>query len=213
MTAITRATVRAAAKTALNRYLPGVTVLAGQRWPVVTPQLQAVLLLRTGNEVMRATSRSATPSYDIAMPLHVHARATVAPNPATPPDQSAHGEAIEAAVDRWAEDLREALLGDPDFAAFVGNGSGQVEIQVNDEGDEVLVDVAFTVECQWQVSFPPRDLPDLAGINLRLDAIEPFDAAGTYPPTPPFPPAAPAPRTAGPDGRAEAGVTVTLPNT
>lgn len=210
---ITRATVRAAAVTALNRYLPDHPVLVGQRWPVVTPQLGTALLLRTGDESMQAITRMSSPGYAISMPLHVHARAAVSPNPFVPPGTSAHGAALEAAIDHWAEALREALLGDPDFSAFVGDGAARVEIRVNDEGDELLADIAFTVECQWEVTFPPRVPDDLGRVHVRLDAIEPFDATGTYSAEAPFPPASAPPREAGPDGRAEAGFDVTLPNT
>ena len=47
--------------------------------------------------------------------------------------------------------------------------------------------------------------------QIHLDTTTPFDASGTYP-NPPFPDAVqPAPRTSGPDGRAEGGLDIQLP--
>lgn len=215
---ITRATIRAAARQALGRYFPGVPILKGQRWPVYAPQTdqpQALLLLSCGDIEMRAQGKSGAPSYTVGMPVVVRARLAIAPNPYTPPGQSAHGEAIEAASDAWAEGLREALLGDPDFNPLLGDGAGRVEFQVpQDPGasEQLILEVAFTVEARWVEDYQPR-LPDqLTTFNLRLDAIDPADTLGTYAPAPPFPDAAAAPRATGPDGRAEAGFTETFPN-
>lgn len=211
---ITRATIRAAAKAALERYIPGVPVLVGQRWPVNAPQTErALLLLSVGDEDMRARSKAGAPSYLCTMPVIVRARLALAPNPYTAPGSSAHGEAIEAAADEWAMALREALLGDPGLNPFLGEGDGRVEIQVpQDPGatEQLIIEAAFTVQCQWILQYQPRLPDDLTTFNLRLDAIEPFDGAGDYPPAPPFPDAAAAPREAGPDGRAEAGFTQTF---
>jgi hypothetical protein len=218
VTAITRATTRAAAKQALERSFPGVPILIGQRWPVYAPQTDqpsALLLLSCGDMDMRAQGKSGAPSYIVAMPVVVRARVAVAPDPFTPPGRSAHGEAIEAKYDFWATGLREALLGDPDFNPLLADGAGRVEFQVpQDPGasEQLILEVAFTIDTSWVEDYQPR-LPDnLTTFNLRLDAIDPADPLGTYAPAPPFPDAAPAPRDAGPDGRAEAGFTETLPN-
>lgn len=218
MTIISRATIRAAAKQALQRFFPGVPVLVGQRWPVYAPQTegpQTLLLLSVGDEDMRARGNSGAPSYLCAMNLVVRARMALLPNPYTPPGSSAHGEAIEAAADEWSTSLREALLGDPDLNPYLGEGDGRVEIQVPtapDASEQLILEAAFTVQCQWVIEYQPRVPDDLVTMNIRVDAIEPADKLGTYPAAPPFPDAAAAPRAAGPDGRAEAGLTITLPN-
>jgi hypothetical protein len=215
---ITRASIRARARQALERYFPAVPILEGQRWPVFAPQTdqpQALLLLSYGDIDMRARGASGAPCYNVAMPVTVRARVALAPNPATPPGRSAHGEAVEAAADAWALGLREALLGDPDFCPIVADGPARVEFQVPQDpgaGEQLIFEAALTIEARWVEEYPPR-LPDnLTTFNLRLDAIEPADKLGTYAPAPPFPNAAAAPRAAGPDGRAEAGFTETLPN-
>ena len=51
----------------------------------------------------------------------------------------------------------------------------------------------------------------LGEARIAVDAVHPFDAAGTYPPIDGLPSAAVAPRTAGPDGRAESTLRLTFP--
>jgi hypothetical protein len=211
---ITRATIRAAAKAALERHIPGVPVLVGRAWPLAAPELGARLLLSLGDQDMRAKGKASVPSYLCSMPVTVRMRLAVNPNPATPPGESAHGNALEAAADEWSGKLRDALLGDPDFAQHLGEGAARVEVQVPQDpgaGEQLIIEIAFTVSCEWIETYQPRLVDDLATIAVRLDAIEPADKLGTYPAAPPFPDAAAAPREAGPDGRAEAGLTITLP--
>lgn len=215
MSVITRAAIRAAAVAALERFIPGVPVHVGRAWPVYAPELDALLLLSLGDLDMRARGKSTAPAYLCSMPVTVRARVTVAPNPATPPGRSAHGEALEAAADEWGDALREALLGDPGFNPFVGEGSARIEMQVPqgpEASEQLIMDIAFSIQCEWIETYQPRLPDDLTTFNLRLDAIEPADLAGTYPSAPPFPDAAEAPRESGPDGRAEAGFTHTFPN-
>ena len=73
--------------------------------------------------------------------------------------------------------------------------------------DPILPDPTVT---PWPVSAPPT--VDVTTVTLDADLTNVFDPTATYP-NPPFPSAvAPAPRTSGPDGRAEGGVSLTLPS-
>ena len=73
--------------------------------------------------------------------------------------------------------------------------------------DPILPDPTLTT---WPVSAPPT--VDVTTVTLDADLTNVFDPTATYP-NPPFPSAvAPAPRTSGPDGRAEGGVSLTLPS-
>ncbi len=73
--------------------------------------------------------------------------------------------------------------------------------------DPVLPDPTLTA---WPVT-PPATV-DVTTLTVDTDLTNIFDPTGTYP-NPPFPSAVtPEPRTSGPDGRAEGGLSFTLPS-
>ncbi|KAI0737022.1 hypothetical protein C8Q80DRAFT_1276714 [Daedaleopsis nitida] len=73
--------------------------------------------------------------------------------------------------------------------------SMESDIDTSSEGDMPMAELVMHIET----------------VNAHVDTASPFDPSGTYP-NPPFPASVnPAPRTAGPDGRDEGALTITLP--
>jgi hypothetical protein len=71
--------------------------------------------------------------------------------------------------------------------------------------------VSIAVHFQIYEAFDPDVTTSLQELSLTADLRNVFDPSGTYP-NPPFPDAVqPAPRTSGPDGRAEGGFDIELP--
>jgi hypothetical protein len=90
----------------------------------------------------------------------------------------------------------------------------RVEKKVDGEGNQNLAEMLFDMGLKFYQGpedfyVIPSDALELVTVDADLANV--YDANGTYP-TPPFPSAVlPAPRTSGPDGRAEAGADITLP--
>jgi hypothetical protein len=71
--------------------------------------------------------------------------------------------------------------------------------------------VSIAVHFQIYEAFDPDVTTSLQELSLTADLRNVYDPSGTYP-NPPFPDAVqPAPRTSGPDGRAEGGFDIELP--
>jgi hypothetical protein len=88
--------------------------------------------------------------------------------------------------------------------------SVRVETQVVTEGT-MIAEAGVTFGLVWGEYYEPR-VPDAFAIaSVRVDAIDPADPLGPYPAIAPFPAPAAPPRVRGPDGRAEAGFDINLP--
>ncbi|WP_454825903.1 hypothetical protein [Paraburkholderia xenovorans] len=83
--------------------------------------------------------------------------------------------------------------------------------EINANGRIHFGAVSMAVHFQIYEAFDPDVETTLERMTVTADLRNVFDASGTYP-NPPFPDAVqPAPRTSGPDGRAEGGFDVELP--
>jgi hypothetical protein len=146
------------------------------------------------------------------------------------------GLRVQGATAEVAQDALEALGYQVEQALFthyglVGMlqqiGGVDVDVEISSEGREHFGGAHVRVNCELFEAFDPTAVaPALttwppvvpatvalqtAGIHLDMDA--PFDASGTYTPSPDAPlyTPTPAPRTTGPDGRDEAALDITLP--
>ncbi|MEO1354492.1 MAG: ABC transporter permease [Pseudomonadota bacterium] len=92
--------------------------------------------------------------------------------------------------------------------------SMESDIDTSSEGDMPMAELVMHIEVKFyqgpELFYPIATVP-LQTVNAHVDTASPFDPSGTYP-NPPFPASVnPAPRTAGPDGRDEGALTITLP--
>lgn len=215
-----RATFRALAVATLRAQLPlGTPILVGQQWPLGEFRLPAVLV-DVRREAYRAAGRAGgEPRFQATAQLVVRAREVVEVDPTAAPSSiltsqygAEHGPLCEAVLDLWIERIRDALLEQADFVTLFDAIDGvTIDTQVATE-ESLIAEAGLTFDLTWHEVFQPRIPDNFTTANIRVDAIEPADLAGTYPSVPGFPDAADAPRESGPDGRAEAGLVITLPN-
>jgi hypothetical protein len=108
--------------------------------------------------------------------------------------------------------IQEALLGDASFVSrFSSIPTVRVETQVSSDASSMIAEAGVTFELTWIEEYPPRVDDALATVSIRVDAIDPFDPVGNYGPILNFPAPADPPRMSGPDGRAETGLDINLP--
>lgn len=123
-------------------------------------------------------------------------------------------DVAEDVADELAAAVEDALLLDSEFVRAVQQfKSVETQVTVNGENERHLGEATLTFALEiFQDYDPAYEIEDrLEGVNLYLDAISPADATGTYT-NAPFPAAVkPAPRTEGPDGRAEGALQINFP--
>ncbi|VVE06673.1 hypothetical protein [Pandoraea sputorum] len=119
------------------------------------------------------------------------------------------GPAALVAIETFAAQIEEAI-----FKSTVLRKLAQdfpfmeTETHVSADGETHIGGMHIVLGVQFFETFTPDVTNTLEGIDLTADLINVADPNGTYP-DPPFPGAVtPAPRTQGPDGRAEGGVSV-----
>lgn len=127
-----------------------------------------------------------------------------------------------------AQDRLEALDCEVELALFTNHALVQmvqqftvdIESEVSADGRHHYGGSKWTIRCEFAEAFDPiYDAPaawqpvavPLDGIDIHADLAGTFDVTGTYPGSDFASSIAPAPRTAGPDGRDEGGLTINLP--
>ena len=119
---------------------------------------------------------------------------------------------VEAALDELDLALQESIFRVRDDDGWMqphwSPDGVECRTSISAEGERMVGDLQlrFDVIVEGE-SFEPIITTTLNTIGIRLDAIDPFDRLGTYTGQPTAPP-----RTRGPDGRAETGANITLPN-
>lgn len=121
-------------------------------------------------------------------------------------------DAAETNCDSLCEIVENTLLGDPTFVKLF-EGIDSVETHEDYRGtDTERHTFTAVIEIKAHVSevFEPSITTPLAGINIYVDSVRPFDPNGVE--VPPFNyEVADAPRAAGPDGRVEASGKLDIP--
>nr|GAT43698.1 predicted protein [Mycena chlorophos] len=121
----------------------------------------------------------------------------------------------QLALEALKTEIDQVLVNNPVITPLIQQiAYVHTEISVNDNGTDHLAELEmhFGIEFyEGPEDFYPVEGVPITDVNVTLDAINRFDPNGTYP-DPPFPSSVePAPRTSGPDGRAEGGIDITLP--
>lgn len=204
-------TLRDAAVAALK----AANTLAGQRvysprdWPTWNG-IHPAIIVRTPDESAQSLGPVGVPTFNTTITLAISGRVER--------DSEAHADADARTL---AKQIKAAILQNGQFIKtqavqqFVGFTS-RIEVTAEARKHIGEVTVSLSVEV-FQVYEPIIDADGdpigtpLHNVRIHIDAIEPFDASGTYP-NAAFPDAVtPAPRHSGPDGRDEGALTLTLP--
>lgn len=187
----------------------GQNVFSALDWPTWNGSYP-ILYLQTPVEDKESLGRNGGPQFTVTATLKVSARVQ------TPAQANGAGAAAAvAALEALQRQIELALINNPTLMRelqqfpFVRS-----EMKVSAEGEQNLGELVMDVGMEFYQGpedfFPIATTP-LEQITVDLDATNVFDANGTYA-NPPFPDAVlPAPRTQGPDGRAEGGLDISLP--
>lgn len=169
-----------------------------------------VVFLQTPDESKESLGPNGAPQFTVTATLRVIARVQE-----NQQKGDAGAAAAELALETLQKQIEVALINNPalmvllEQIAFV-----RVEKSVTGEGEVHLGELKMDIGLQFYQG--PEDFYPITGdaleeITVDADLVNVFDPNGTYP-NPPFPDAVePAPRDEGPDGRAEAGVDILLP--
>lgn len=181
-------------------------VFYARTWPT-WDGLYPMLYLHAPSEDMESLGRNGAPQFTVTATLRISARVTVKNLP-----NNAGAAQAQMALEQLQGQIKRAVINYPalmrqlqQFAfirsEFRDDGAGAAEVA------ELVVDVGMEFY-QGPEDFYPTELDDLQQVVVTDDLVNVVDRIGTYP-DPPFPDAVePAPRTFGPDGRAEGGLSI-----
>ena len=200
---LARRQVRQAALVVLEA-LTGVTVLSPGDWET-PPKNFPEVKLKCGNEQKTSTAKQ-SPTFTTQVTLEILARVQAATDVDAQDALEALGQRIEAAVFGCVALVR----------IIQQVSSVTTQTQISAEGKQHIGALLMTAQFEVFEAFDPIELDPslavtLAQMNVHVDTIKPFDAAGTYA-SPPFPASVTAaPRTVGPDGRDEGYIQIAIP--
>lgn len=209
---------RALAVAALTSHVPlvGGRVHAGRTWPIpgrgaLNVPLMPALLVDVPRIRRTTLSRGATtPTFRSIVTLTVVVRS-----------ERGTDADVSAELDAVSDQVLAAILQLGDFREIPEEWTEVETIRdVSMQGEMTVGQDAHAFDAQFtelrevlqapDLTVPPRLAP-FGSARLSLDAIEPFDPAGAHEGLAGFPPPAAPPRDAGPDGRAEADVSIIIP--
>ncbi|SEJ21620.1 hypothetical protein SAMN04244572_03148 [Azotobacter beijerinckii] len=221
----TTADMRALAAEALKgRTDAGLNVFSARTWPTWDGQYP-LLYLHTPAEDMESLGRHA-PQFTVTATLKISARVRV-------PQQTDNAGAAQAqlALEQIQDQAKRALINNPALMSRLQQFPFiRSEFREDGEGGSELAELVMEVGMEFyqgpedfyplEDEAPPQPVDavteiasiqpivPLDEISITEDLINVADATGTYPDAA-FPDAvAPAPRSEGPDGRAEGGITI-----
>lgn len=128
-------------------------------------------------------------------------------------DQSSYE--VEQALERLKQQIEMAVINYPPLMVLLQQMPfTRADIDVNSEGNKVFGELKLQIGMEFYEgpeNFYPITGDAIEEVTVTADLVNVADPSGTYP-NPPFPAAVtPAPRTHGPDGRAEGGLDIQFP--
>jgi hypothetical protein len=187
----------------------GMNVFSPRTWATFKGQYPAIFVT-TPSEDRESLGRHSAQQFTTTATIKIAARVTV---PALANDAGA--AQAQVALEALKVQIEQALINNPAITQLIQQiAYVRSEIDVSSEGDQPLAELVMQFGYEFYEG--PEDFYPIAGdaldeITVDVDLTNRFDATGTYP-NPPFPSEVePAPRTSGPDGRAEGGLDVQLP--
>ena len=203
---LTYAAVRDSAAAILRRKLPALAnrIYIDRQWPT-GPDLPPCIIVSSGPAQWESSNaRAGHPEFTVTGSIGVSIRA-----------QARSEDQMRAILEPLAEAVLFALCQQPDGLLDLP-GMEQV-LRINranaagNEGDRLEAQISYAIDCVWHAEYPPAAGVPLRRIRLAVDAIDPADPLGPYQGIDPFPAPPAPPRATGPDGRAEAGADIAIP--
>ncbi|MFM0022189.1 hypothetical protein [Paraburkholderia azotifigens] len=179
--------------------LQGVKLQSPGDWNVVAAKLPSIKV-RYGGEEKQSLGNSGQTSFRTTSIFEIRVDVSAISGPAALLALEGLQADIEAAIFKSVP-LRNLAQDFP----FV-----RIQTDVSAEGETHIGGMLISLGVQMYETFYPDVTAQLAEIDLTADMVNVYDPTGTYA-DPPFPDAVnPAPRTEGPDGRAEGFVKATF---
>ncbi|MDR5815793.1 hypothetical protein QCE62_19590 [Caballeronia sp. LZ033] len=180
--------------------IPSVTVYSPGDWNVPAQKLPAIKM-RQAKERKESNGRNGQTSFTTIAAFEIKAELQANSGPAAMLAIETLGAEIEAAIFKSIP-LRSRAQNFP-FC--------DTETEVSADGASHIAGLSILLGIEMMETFVPDINTQLLEMDLTADLVNVADPNGTYS-NPPFPDAVtPAPRTQGPDGRAEGAVTVQYP--
>lgn len=203
MSITARQTIRTGVVVALSS-LTGVTVQSPGDWDVPGAVLP-VIKVRVGGQRKAAVGRT-MPEFNTTVTVQLQVVC-----------KGADGGAAQDALEALLGSIEDVVYGNVALISKTQQIS-QVESESFHSSEGALHLAGETVSISFElfesfdpVEIAPGNYPALEQVSITLDSSNVFDPSGTYS-NPPFPSAVqPAPRTSGPDGRAEGVDLINLP--
>ncbi len=179
----------------------GRRVFVPRDWPTQGAEYPCILV-QTPREV-KVSKWKGQPEFDTTVTVSVTGRV-----------QGGTPEQAEGFADQLGNQIEQAVLTDFDLIRSIEQFTTVItDIRVSNDGEYHIGEVQVALDLQVFQVFEPTDNPantaSLNNLRLHLDAINPYDATGSY--SSEFPASVTtAPRTSGPDGRDEGGLNLDL---
>ncbi|MFX1675205.1 hypothetical protein PWR63_23645 [Paraburkholderia sp. A2WS-5] len=179
--------------------LQGVKLQSPGDWNVTAAKLPAIKV-RYGGEEKRSLGMSGQTAFDTTSIFEIRVEVSAVSGPAALLALEGLQADIEAAIFKSVP-LRNLAQ---DFPIM------RIQTDVSADGETHIGGMLISLGVQMYETFYPDVTAQLTEVDLTADLVNVFDPTETYP-NPPFPGAVtPAPRTEGPDGRAEGFVKATF---
>ncbi|OTP79489.1 hypothetical protein [Caballeronia sordidicola] len=175
------------------------TIQSPGDWSTPPAKLPAILV-RPGGEVKDSKGPNGETQFDTTAAIEI--RVIVS---------GATGEAALDAVEALGATVEDVVFKDYSLRRLVQNFRRVDTItEIKADGKVHFGAISMAIHCQFFEAFDPDVTATLQQVTVTADLTNVADPTGTYV-DPLFPDAAtPAPRTSGPDGRAEGGIDVDL---
>lgn len=205
----TAASLRALAVTALTGATSaGNNVFSILDWPTWNGSYP-VIYMQTPMEEGASQGPNGAPQFTVTGTLRINARVQ------TPAQANGAGAASAlVALENLQQQILVALINNPDLMGQLQQFPFyRAEKKVDGDGAQNLGELVLDIGMEFYQG--PEDFYPITGtpieeMTVDADLTNVYDPSGTYA-NPPFPSAVlPAPRTSGPDGRAEGGLDITL---
>jgi len=185
------------------------SVYSPRTWPTTLGAMPAVLV-QSPRERKESLGRSGGPQFHAVIVIQVVGRIT-----GRAEASDAGAVALLGALGLLQRQIETATINNYALQRAVQQiVSIDITSGVNTEGDQpvgqLVMDYAFEVY-QGPEDFAPIDATPIAQMAIYADLVNVYSPTGDFDGTPFAAAANPSPRTAGPDGRAEAGVILDLP--
>ncbi|WP_353191409.1 hypothetical protein [Pandoraea pnomenusa] len=177
--------------------IPGVRLQSPGDWTVAAKNLPAIKV-RQGKDKKESNGRNGQTSFTTVSYFEILVEVSETSGPKVLLSLESYGAQIEEAI--FKSTVLRLLA--QDFPSM------ETDTHVSADGEAHIGGLHIVLGVEFFETFVPDVNNTLEGIDLTADLINVADPNGTYP-DPPFPGAVtPAPRTQGPDGRAEGEVSV-----